>query len=863
MLFFRNLLAFLPVLPFLQAFAAQPAESIGMTGIAKEPIPEWVEVSEVNRPEKIPTEDLDDGVYYLALEHQVHVEEQAEYRRTVELIASSEGTETSSEITVNFDPAFQTVAFHRINIHRDGEVLDRLEPERFRVLEREKDLESRILDGSLTAFYVLEDVRVGDIVEYAYTVRGRNPAFDGRYYDSYSVGWSVPLRHQLVRILSGTGHPIRFRVEGADDAPETRKLEGGVIEIRWERRNPAPIQSDSKVPHFHTVYPWIQFSERDDWQSVAKWAAALYAGDFELPPDLEARVAAIGESEIPTTQKVAELLQLVQEDVRYLGVEMGTGAYHPRPPDVVYKRRFGDCKDKTLLLHSLLSHIGVESTPALVNTGYRRAVEHWLPSPTAFDHVILAVDLDGNRFWVDPTRSYQRGPLEARGIPPYGFALLASPTETALTRIEPSEATRYEVAVTETYKTSGVKDPVELTVRTSYSGFAAEDVRGYFASTNREAIGKSYTEFLAESYPDIELLHPIAFEDDPEKNHCTTVEYYRIGTLWSRGDDEDSTVWAADIYPSFVANQLTSPSSSRRKTPYALSFPRRVTDDIEVHLWEDWKEASTDTEVVDDAFRFSKWMKSTGKIVKIHHEYESLQDHVPAEAIASYHTRIEKIRDRLNWTFTTDSADKAEAPATSAPGFEISVPTIAISLGAVLTAIAGGIGFSLVPRKKPPLTIPPNAGRFEGLGGWLVLPQIGLWLTPVSVTLGLIPVLKWCFNGYEWDSMRSVVEEGQFPALQGLLYSQLFLEIVLGIAAVFLLVQLYQRRYFTPVLLIALFLAGIANAALEVALVSIRTDMEPGVLEEARVALFRESFVAMIWVPYFLVSKRVKATFRF
>ena len=49
--------------------------------------------------------------------------------------------------------------------------------------------------------------------------------------------------------------------------------------------------------------------------------------------------------------------------MRYLGFELGTGAYAARPPDEVYARRFGDCKDKSLLLATMLRELGVEVVP--------------------------------------------------------------------------------------------------------------------------------------------------------------------------------------------------------------------------------------------------------------------------------------------------------------------------------------------------------------------------------------------------------------------------------------------------------------------------------------------------------------------
>ena len=47
---------------------------------------------------------------------------------------------------------------------------------------------------------------------------------------------------------------------------------------------------------------------------------------------------------------------------------MGTNSHQPTPASETLALRYGDCKDKTVLLISLLKALGVEAHPALVNT---------------------------------------------------------------------------------------------------------------------------------------------------------------------------------------------------------------------------------------------------------------------------------------------------------------------------------------------------------------------------------------------------------------------------------------------------------------------------------------------------------------
>ena len=105
-------------------------------------------------------------------------------------------------------------------------------------------------------------------------------------------------------------------------------------------------------------------------------------------------------------------LQWVQDDVRYLGFEEGVNGHRPRTPSATLANGYGDCKDKSLLLQTVLSEMGVTSYVALVNTKTGDLLDQTLPAVTLFDHAIVMAEIDGRNVFMDPTSTYQRGGLE-------------------------------------------------------------------------------------------------------------------------------------------------------------------------------------------------------------------------------------------------------------------------------------------------------------------------------------------------------------------------------------------------------------------------------------------------------------------
>ncbi len=72
-----------------------------------------------------------------------------------------------------------------------------------------------------------------------------------------------------------------------------------------------------------------------------------------------------------------------------------------RPPRS-FKAHYGDCKDLTLLARQMLKIAGIDANICLFSGEFNGDPQHRLPNPSAFDHVILEVNVDGQEYFVDP-----------------------------------------------------------------------------------------------------------------------------------------------------------------------------------------------------------------------------------------------------------------------------------------------------------------------------------------------------------------------------------------------------------------------------------------------------------------------------
>jgi len=245
---------------------------------------------------------------------------------------------------------------------------------------------------------------------------------------------------------------------------------------------------------------------------------------------------------------------------------MGRGSHEPRQPAVVLSQRYGDCKDKALLLTALLRDLGVDAYPALVNTKLRQSLDYFLPSPFLFDHVITQVLDGGNTYWIDGTLSDQGGSLATIDTPSDERALVVRATTTGLTRI--LIVPRGRVAVDELITTNG--DRMTLEVTSTYSNRDADSIRTELATESLADIARIHLNRYAADHPRIQALGTPVISDDRLLNVIVLRERYSIRDLWKNGS------WT--YYPRAVEHHLTHPDTLVRETPLAIDYPLDVTE---------------------------------------------------------------------------------------------------------------------------------------------------------------------------------------------------------------------------------------------------------------------------------------------
>ena len=206
-------------------------------------------------------------------------------------------------------------------------------------------------------------------------------------------------------------------------------------EYRVQLRDVKAVQDEPDSPPWQSGYRWLEYSEYTDWRDVVNWGTALYDLPAAATPAFDAVYAQLAAQAKSPEDFVSLALRYTQDEIRYLGLEFGENSHRPNPPESVINRKFGDCKDKSLLLTALLRRHGITAAPAIVATSFRYGLADSLAGPGLFDHVITRVELKGRQYWLDGTRLYQTGRLDTLGRVDYGYALVLDGQGRGLTRM--------------------------------------------------------------------------------------------------------------------------------------------------------------------------------------------------------------------------------------------------------------------------------------------------------------------------------------------------------------------------------------------------------------------------------------------
>ncbi len=604
---------------------------------------EWVIAQDI--PKDFQSVEAASGVRYLLADYQAKemVSGRQRYEHYADQLVTASAVEENSTVSIRFDPSFQTVTLHSLEVIRDGVVQDRLSLHGFQVYRFETDRERLIYNGELEMAYIVPDVRVGDILSHSYTIHGRNPAFGPHFSDGLRHAYGVEVGRISNRLLIEDGMGYQMQALQNAAAPVTRH-ENGFTVLSWVEDNVEALEAEDDRPYWHYAYPVSHVSSFGSWAVAGQHLAEVYDPAQYRTDEITAIAAEIAAEHGSKEDQLRAALDYVQRNIRYLGIELGAGGYIPRAPELVLSRRFGDCKDVTLLLVTLLDALEIKAAPVLVNTSDGFGLLETLPSIGVFDHVIVTAWLGDEQHFLDATLDAQMGDFTHLEQGDYGYGLTVASDSAGLFRAV-GRGPEYRRDFVDTFDLRAEGSEVLYTSLSTYRGHEAERMNAWIEDQGRSVVEENFLSYFEDFFPGIEQYGPFLIVLDEDKAELNITGFYRIPDAWSENEAGDEMQFSA------FATELTSDlpdvevGDDARRSPYAISHSTRTRQTIDVKYPEGWDLQTLDEVVSVPSMEFTERRSVEGNIYRNVFTLESRSNQIAPEdfedTLAAYDTVYE------------------------------------------------------------------------------------------------------------------------------------------------------------------------------------------------------------------------------
>ncbi|RYZ31073.1 MAG: DUF3857 domain-containing protein [Chitinophagaceae bacterium] len=324
---------------------------------------------------------------------------------------------------------------------------------------------------------------------------------------------NMAVEQSAYTIVSPEDYQLRHKAFNYKEQPVT-KSEKGIKGHRWEVKNLVATSRPFASPLWNELTPTVYFGPSDfeiegykgnagTWADFGKFQLKLNEGRDKLPASIQQKVVELTQGLSTPEEKIKRLYEYMQQNTRYISVQLGIGGLQPFEASYVAQKGYGDCKALSNYMYSLLKAVGIKSYYSWIRGGHSlddRFVMEDFPFDV-FNHIVLCVPLAKDTMWLECTSQTDpagymgsfTGNRKALVITEDGGKLLPTP--------------RYDVAENvQVRKINGSIDEggnLSLQVASKYKGVQQDYYSSMVNNLTKEQVKKSLNERLDFSTYDI------------------------------------------------------------------------------------------------------------------------------------------------------------------------------------------------------------------------------------------------------------------------------------------------------------------------------------------------------------------------
>ncbi len=175
-------------------------------------------------------------------------------------------------------------------------------------------------------------------------------------------------------------------------------------------KNESLSPSFAKIaPHISVRLPNFHFKGHDaavnDWKDLGQWIDdKLLNGRTDLPQGTKNKIRDLTSGVSDDLEKAKIVYKYVQDNTRYISVQIGIGGFQPISAIDVDRVKYGDCKGLSNYTKALLEVVGVEAYYTVIQAGNAKVdFDPDFADLRQGNHAILAIPYNNEYYWIDCT----------------------------------------------------------------------------------------------------------------------------------------------------------------------------------------------------------------------------------------------------------------------------------------------------------------------------------------------------------------------------------------------------------------------------------------------------------------------------
>lgn len=257
----------------------------------------------------------------------------------------------------------------------------------------------------------------GAISYLKYSMKVSEPKYVNRFI--FQHYFPVEVFDYTVEVDRAIDIEIKYINCDSTDVNFTKTLKGNKLIYNWTVKNVEDYKDESADLNFFYHIPHViiyikGYRYNDEYINVLNtpndlldWYSQLIAKvDQTILEEMDSVARSVVETDDPDDLKVKKMFKWVQDNIKYIAIEDGLAGFQPENPKDVFKKRYGDCKGMSVLLHAMLKVVGVETYYTWVGTDKIPYKYSEFATPLNDNHFILTYKSGQNYYYLDATNSH-------------------------------------------------------------------------------------------------------------------------------------------------------------------------------------------------------------------------------------------------------------------------------------------------------------------------------------------------------------------------------------------------------------------------------------------------------------------------